>query len=312
MHKIKKIIKWTAIVLLVLVGGLAVIILSRQNIKYDAPFPAIKASADSAVIARGRHLVYGGAHCIDCHSRTNADSLIGLGQEVPLSGGVVFKLPVGNIYSKNLTSDTATGIGKYTDAAIARALRYGVHPDGTVVYDFMPFHNASDEDLTAIISYLRTQKPVHNAVPRHELNALGKIVKALLVQPVGPSEKVPEKVRQDTSAAYGRYLALSIAECNGCHTKRDISGKFTGEPFAGGGEVDGFITPNLTPAPGGRIFHWSKQMFIDRFRMGRLIPASPMPWNSFRRMTDDELTAIFNYLQTLKPVNTMAEVKREQ
>jgi len=46
--------------------------------------------------------------------------------------------------------------------------------------------------------------------------------------------------------------------------------------------------------------------------MGRLIPASPMPWNSYGRMTDDELTAIFNYLQTLKPVNTTSDVKREK
>ena len=71
------------------------------------------------------------------------DSLLKLGQDVPLTGGFVFDLPVGKIYSKNITPDKETGIGDYTDAEIARALRYGVHADGTVVYDFMPFHNMS-------------------------------------------------------------------------------------------------------------------------------------------------------------------------
>src|SRR6187402_1118565 len=145
MNRFKKILKWTGITLLVLITGLTVTVASRQNLHYEAPLPNIHASLDSAVIARGKHLVYSSAHCIDCHQRANADSIIALGQEVPLIGGVLFDLPVGKIYSKNITPDKETGIGKYTDAEIARALRYGVHPDGTVVYDFMPFHNTSDE-----------------------------------------------------------------------------------------------------------------------------------------------------------------------
>ena len=305
MKRLKKILKWTVIVLLVLTAGLTVTTMARQNLKYDAPYPAIKASTDTAIIARGKHLVFSSAHCINCHNRTNPDSLIKLGQDVPLSGGVLFDLPVGKIYSKNITPDVETGIGRYTDKEIARALRYGVHPDGSVVYDFMSFHNTSDEDLTAIISYLRSQKPVKNEVPENELNIMGKLVKAFMVKPVGPSGKVPKTVARDTTAAYGKYLAVSVAECNGCHTKRNLAGAFTGEPFGGGNNIEGFVTPNLTPDSGGRIFNWSKQNFIDRFRMGKLHPQSPMPWNSFSRMTDDELTAVYNYLKTLKPVKTV-------
>jgi mono/diheme cytochrome c family protein len=304
MRKFKKILKWTALVLLVLAAGITLTVTARQNLKYDAPYPAIKASTDSAVIARGKHLIFSSAHCINCHSRNNPDSLINLGRDVPLTGGVLFDLPVGKIYSKNITPDLETGIGRFSDAEIARALRYGVHPDGTVVYDFMPFHNTSDEDLTAIISYLRSQKPVRNEIPKNELNALGKIVKAFLVQPVGPNGQIPEKVPRDTTAVYGKYLALSVAECNGCHTKRNLAGAYTGEPFGGGNKIEGFITPNLTPDSSGRIFSWTKQNFIDRFRMGKLYSKSPMPWNSFKRMTDEELTAIYNYLKTLKPVKT--------
>jgi len=304
MRKFKKILKWTALVLLVLAAIITLTVAARQNLKYDAPYPDIKASTDSAVIARGRHLVFSTAHCINCHSKKNPDSLLALGLDVPLSGGVLFDLPLGKIYSKNITPDPQTGVGKYSDAEIARALRYGVHPDGTVVFDFMPFHNTSDEDLAAIISYLRSQKPVRNEVPKNTLNLLGKIVKAFLVKPVGPDGELPKSVQRDTTASYGKYIAVNVAECNGCHTRRDMTGAYTGEPFGGGNNIEGFITPNLTPDSSGRIFNWNKQNFIDRFRMGKLYPQSPMPWNSFKRMTDEELTAVYNYLKTVKPVKT--------
>jgi mono/diheme cytochrome c family protein len=302
MKKLKKILKWTGLVILFIIVAFSITTAARQNLKYDAPYPEIKASSDTTVINRGKHLVLSTAHCIDCHYKGNADSLINLGQEVPLTGGTLFDLPVGKIYSKNITPDVETGIGKYSDGEIARALRYGVHPKGTAIFDFMPFHNMSDEDLTAIISYLRSQKSIHNEVPDHKPNLLGYIVKAYLVKPVGPTGEVPKAVIRDSSAIYGAYLALHVSECNGCHTKRDMTGGYTGQPFAGGNEIEGYITPNLTPDSSGRIFKWTKENFIQRFRMGKMIQNSPMPWNSFKRMSDEELTAIYNYLHTLKPV----------
>ncbi|HTD92164.1 MAG TPA: c-type cytochrome [Chitinophagaceae bacterium] len=305
MRRFKKILKWTGLILLFMIIALSITTAARQNLKYEAPYPDIKSSDDTAIISRGRHLVYSSAHCIDCHYKGKADSLIALSQEVPLSGGVVFDLPVGKIYSKNITADPETGIGRFTDAEIARALRYGVHPDGTAIFDFMAFHNTSDEDLRAIISYLRTQKPVANQVPQHSLNLLGKVVKAFMVKPAGPTGTPPMQVIPDTTAIYGQYLATGIAECNGCHTKRDISGAYTGEPFAGGNEMGKLITPNLTPDSSSRIFGWTKKIFINRFRMGTLNPDSHMPWTAFGRMTDDELTAIYNYLKTVKPVRTV-------
>lgn len=303
----KKIAKWTGIILLVLITGISVTAAFRQNVEYEAPYPEIKTTTDSAVIARGKHLAYSSAHCVDCHSTANADSLIKLGLDVPLSGGFDFDIGIGHIYSKNITPDTATGIGKYTDEELARALRYGVHPNGTVVFDFMQFHNMSDEDLIAVLSFIRSQKPVNNKVPENSLDVMGKLIKAFLVKPAGPTEDVPTKVVIDTSANYGRYLANSVAECNGCHTKRDMSGAFIGEPFGGGNEFAEhgnplLVSPNLTPDSSSRIFAWSQEDFIKRFRMGKIIPYSPMPWQSFGRMTDDELKAIYKYLQTLKPV----------
>ena len=299
-----KILKRAGLTVLMLTALLAVTVSFRQNLKFDAPYPAIQASSDTAVISWGKHLVYSAAHCADCHSKANADSLIALGEEVPLSGGVAFKLPLGTLYSANITSDPVYGIGKYTDQGIARVLRYGVHPNGEAVYDFMPFHNISDKDLTAVISYLRTQKPAAVPKPANELNVAGKIVKAFLVKPVGPSEKIETVVVPDSSAAYGRYLVLNVGNCSGCHTKRSISGAYTGELLAGGNPIEGVTPPNLTPAKGERLSLWSEQMFLNRFRQGKLNPKSEMPWSSFKRMSDLELKAIYRYLKTLQPVET--------
>lgn len=305
----KKILKWTLFIVLVVTGGIAIITATGQRKKYVAPYPAIEASKDMTVIARGKHLVFDIAHCAECHSKENTDSLMQLGLDVPLSGGRLFALPVGNIYTKNITSDKETGIGNYSDAEIARSLRYSVHPDGTAVFEFMPFHNISDEDMTAIISYLRTQKPVRNEVPEHTLNTMGKVIKAFLVKPVGPSEEITKKVVADTTAAYGRYIVNNLANCTGCHTKRDIKGAKAGEELAGGAPMQksGFpalTPPNLTPDSSSAIFGWTEEMFIKQFRMGKLIKHSEMPWNSFKRMNEDELKAIYRYLKTVKAAKT--------
>lgn len=305
MKRFLKILKWTGIIILVLVAGVTATVMLRQDLKFDGPYPDIKSSKDSAVIARGKELVFGPAHCADCHSLQNADSLFALGQEVSLSGGYLFDMPIGKIYTKNITPDSTTGIGRYTDQEIARALRYGMGANGTAFFDFMPFHNTSDEDLSAIISYLRAQKPVNNRIPENSFNTIGKVIKAFLIKPVGPDGAVPVSVKRDSTAEYGKYLSVNVANCSGCHTKRDMmTGAYTGELFAGGLEIDGFVTPNLTTDTSSRLYAWDQQQFINRFREGKKIEKSPMPWNSFKRMSDADLVAIYKYLKTLKAYKT--------
>lgn len=305
-----KILKWTGLVILFIIGSVAVATSFRQHLKYEASYPAIKASTDTAIIAKGRHLVLGPGHCIDCHSTVrNVDSVLTLGQEPALSGGLPFKLPFGTFYTRNLTPDSATGIGSMTDGEIARVLRYSIKKNGEAVLPFMPFQNMSDSDLTAVISYLRSLKPIHNPVPDHDYNVMGQLIKAFLIKPSGPTEPVKKVVKADTTIAYGRHLVMAVANCNECHTKRNGIGDYVGEPLAGGTEFQEkgkatLISPNLTPHPSGRIYGWSQQDFIKRFRMGRVIDYSHMPWESYGRMTDDELKAIYKYLKTVKPVNT--------
>ena len=312
MRKFKKILKWTGIVVFSLVIIFAILVFIFQNRKFNAPYPSnIHASTDSAVIARGRYLAFGPAHCSGCHSPVSNQEKINAGEKLPLQGGFVFDLPIGKLYSRNITPDDETGIGKLPDSVIARSLRYGVGRDGRALMDFMPFHNLSDEDLTAVISFLRSQLPVKNNVPDNHYNLMGRAVRAFLIKPVGPDGEVAKSVKPDTTAEYGNYLTHYITNCRGCHTNRSLmTGAYTGPDFAGGLKFESSIekgaycvTPNLTPdKETGRITGWSQEQFINRFRQPKIIPISDMPWDQFRNMTDNDLKAIYNYLKSLKPI----------
>lgn len=65
-----------------------------------------------------------------------------------------------------------------------------------------------------------------------------------------------------------------------------------------------FITPNLTPDPEtGKIFTWTEEVFMHRFRQGIQIAGTPMPWGSYRNMDDLELKALYRYLRSVEPVH---------
>lgn len=314
----KKFFKWFSLIVLIIIIGFIVFVFVRQGQTFDAPYPNIVASTDSTLIARGKYLVYGPAHCAYCHAPASEFTRVEAGEEVSLSGGHIFRLPVGNIYVPNITSDKATGIGSYTDGELARTLRYGVKKNGEALLDFMPFYDLSDEDLTAVISYLRTESAVNNSVQPNEWNFLGKIVKAFgMVTPRGDGI-VPPAPERDSTAEYGSYLAGSIANCRGCHTKRDLkTGGYIGTEYAGQLQIEvldenaqpvkgkHLISPNLTPDPiTGRISSWTQDVFVKRFQTGRVIQGSPMPWGAFSRMDEKDLIALHKFFATLKPVSS--------
>jgi mono/diheme cytochrome c family protein len=120
---------------------------------------------------------------------------------------------------------------------------------------------------------------------------------------VSPAAPPPTHLPATRSAVYGRYLAHTVADCHGCHTRRSrLTGAFVGPPFGGGlamtDRAGAFIPPNLTPD--GVLNGLSEEDFIARFRMdGRGRIGSPMPWEHFVRMTNDDLGAIYRYLKTL-------------
>src|SRR5690348_5937748 len=114
MQKLRKIAGITALTLGALALILTAVVEVRSRRTFDAPYPAIHASNDPTVIARGRYLVYGAGHCVNCHvDKSEQESLLS-GNAPPLAGGLKFGLPVGDLYTPNLTPDRETGIGRYT------------------------------------------------------------------------------------------------------------------------------------------------------------------------------------------------------
>jgi len=284
----------------------------RQNLKFDAPYPAAAASADPAVIERGRYVVRVLASCGTCHGDPAKAEANATGEEIPLSGGFAWNIPPGQIFARNITPDAETGIGAFSDGEVARALRHGVGRDGRALLPFMEMQGLSDEDLSAVVSYLRTEPAVRNAVPAHRFTMLGAIVKAtMLANPIGPKATPPATSPRGATEENGRYLAESVANCWACHTQRDMrTGQLTGPRFGGTIAIPdehnpkrAWSAPNLTSDPKtGRLGTLTEDAFVARFRMGRLIPGSPMPWLNFGKMSDDDLRAIYRYLKALPPV----------
>jgi mono/diheme cytochrome c family protein len=266
----------------------------------------IRAVDDPAVVERGRYLVYGPAHCAACHG----DPELPYSERVPLTGGRTFDLgPLGTLTAPNITSDADAGVGAMSDAKLVRSLRYGISRKGKPLAPLMPYAAMADDDLQAVLSYLRTVPPQGQRAADHDLTLLGNLGLAF-IGAEGPSERPPASVRRERTSDYGAYLANVIAGCHACHTQRSkLTGAFKGPPFAGGMtfEENGqtFTSPNLTPIAGGLVEGWVEPQFIDHFRAKAELPSdSPMPWKAFAQMTDDDLGAVYRYLRTLEPAET--------
>jgi mono/diheme cytochrome c family protein len=328
---IKKILLALLAVIVIAVVSFFVFVQVSWDKRYDWPAPALKTSADSAVIARGKYLVNGPAHCNSCHISGFADMVAGdKGADVPLKGGIGFPMgPLGSLYSRNLTPDKKTGTGRYSDQQLFRMMRHGIRPDGMATMTLlMPFYSMADEDLVAVVSYLRTLAPVENAVPEPQWTFMGKAIRSIspMFKPVKDPGAPAVAPAMAPTVERGEYLARYVANCVGCHTQRDLmTYEATGPEFAGGmefepwPELNNYLkvdpglwlrTPNITPDPGSAFSKFkTPEEFIKRFRQGRIITYSPMDWGPFSRMSDEDIAAIWMYLNSLKPVkNDVGEV----
>jgi hypothetical protein len=86
MKLVARIFKWIGISVLTLVLLLTIVVIMRQNLTFEAPYPNVHSSSDSAVIAKGEYLFYGPAHCMDCHSNKAGNPLLA-DEDVTPSGG---------------------------------------------------------------------------------------------------------------------------------------------------------------------------------------------------------------------------------
>lgn len=284
----------------------------NQSVDDQYPIPDLVVEVDSAKIAHGKYLALGPAHCAHCHSPLESLPDVEMGKEVDMTGGFVFELPIGNLFTPNITSDVETGIGGYSDGQLYRMLRHNVRADGQICLELMPFFAMSEYDVESIIAYLRTLQPVKKERKPNEYNFLGKMIRTFVLKASEPSSPPLDFITRDSTVEYGKYLSEAVANCMGCHTERDLkTGAFVGEPYAGGTVFEDastqywkFVTPNLTPdSETGIMSSWSEQQFMARMRGGRVHMTSPMPWGPYSRLDDTDLKALYRFLKTVKPVN---------
>jgi mono/diheme cytochrome c family protein len=322
MRKLLKILGAFLAVLVVAVGGFVAYVQASWPPSFpETPTPDIHASADPEVIARGEYLFHAVAHCSTCHS-SSMDEVATLSAEnllVP-KGGFEWQMgPIGTLRSANLTSDPETGIGSRTDGQLARAIRYAVRHDDRAALFMIGAGPMSDEDLTALVSYMRTIPPVKNQVAAHEVSLMGKLLFSgpmRFLAGAKPELKAPPYVPAGgASAERGRYLAEGPAACMGCHSEWNfetwtpVEGLFAGDREPHPDMTDPtmeFSPPNLTPDPKtGHIAAWTEDQFVERMHAGRAYAGSPMPWEALKLVTEDDLRSIYRHLRQVPAIERM-------
>jgi mono/diheme cytochrome c family protein len=299
----KKFFKWVGIILGCLVALLVVVAFVgtlRANRlltqKWEFEPDIVQIPSDAEAVARGQYLTTHFMLCTDCHG---ADL-----------GGAEFFTPedgAGTLWAPNLTSGKG-GIGStYTDADWLRALRHGIRPNGENLI-IMPaeFYTKFDlNDLADMIAYLKTLPPVDREIPTRAIALMPKMMLGLGVIPATellPAHKIdhaavpqPAPARGAT-VAYGGYLAMI---CAGCH-----GDTLTGTPPNAEGDIP---APNLTRS--GELGNWSEADFLTTLQTGvtpegKSLDPVQMPWPRIGSADDEDLQAIWLYLQSLSATAT--------
>ncbi len=320
---VKKILLSLLVLIVLAVAGLAVFVATYQPAQRPASSAKIEVTAE--LVARGDYLTHHVLGCFDCHSSRDWSRYGGpvdgpegaggpcMGEEYGVPGKVCFP---------NITPDKETGLGTWTDGEILRAIREGVDKNGRALFPMMPYAEAyyalSDQDADAVVAYLRSLPPVSNPVPATEIDFPVSFFIKQAPKPLADPVSAPEP--SDT-VAYGRYLA-TVSGCISCHTPVDSHQQpIPGMELAGGQDFKGpwgdVRSANLTPDPtglGGR----SEESFLGMFRAWQdpgIQVATPagrntvMPWLVHAGTSDQDLEAIWAYLQTVKPIQNKV-VKR--
>jgi mono/diheme cytochrome c family protein len=292
----KRLLRWTGVALGAVVG-LVVLALAavygvsefRLRKTYDVPAVALSLRDDSATIARGKHIatIRG---CIDCHTGN-------------LGGGKFIDVPLlGTVYAANLTRGENGAASFFTDADWDRAIRHGVKPDGKplLVMPAQEYKDLSDEDLAAVVAYLRSVPPVDTPPRENRVGPLGRFLevtgKAIVVPASHLDHTAPRKPAPPAgpTAEYGAYL---ITGCSGCHGEKLSGGPVPGSP------PDSPPALNLTPDPATGLGKWTEADFTRVLREGKKPDGSevraPMPWKLTSELTDDEIHALWLYLRSV-------------
>jgi mono/diheme cytochrome c family protein len=273
-----------------------------------AAFLAFPVAAQTPV-ERGKYLVKSIAGCGNCHTPQGPNGPV-VGRV--LSGGP----PMGDgkhftAQPSNLTPDSETGLGRYTDAELKVMIREGKRPDGSLIGPPMPFNfyrGMADADVDAIIAYLRTVPAVRNAVPKSVYNIpLPPAWTPPITQPIVAPPR-SDKV------AYGGYLAGPLGHCLECHTPMGANGRFQFDTMlgAGGFKFEGpwgiSVSRNITSDPETGLGQWSDAEIERAIRKGidrhgrQLMP--PMGYAYYAKVSAEDMGALIAFLRTLPPKKT--------
>jgi len=318
----KRLLKWIGRIFLafILIGSLGIYISSQKRLTrvYEIPDEVVAIPADDDFIQRGRH-IFQFRGCEACHSAgggsyVSTDEEFGMqahlnlpSQDVPMMEGNIYMddPAVGRVVASNLTEGEG-GVGAgYTDAGWVKAIRHGVRTDGTPLL-FMPsteFYFLSDEDLGAVIAYVKSAPPINNILPASSVSPLGRLVMMVPGITFIPAELIPHDAPRPAAPMvgitpeYGEYLTHSCKVCHGLTMS--------------GGQIPGFPASwppalNLTWGEGSALPSWSEEEFITTMRTGETpgrvkLRGRYMPWTSYAHMSEDELRAVWVYLKSLPP-----------
>ena len=253
-------------------------------------------------VDRGRYIVEVIGACGNCHSPAGPEEP---DQSLHLAGGNPIDEPGMVAIPPNITSDKETGIGSWTDVQIIKAIREGIRPDGRVLGPPMPFvlyRKISDQDIAAIVAYLRTVDPVNNKTKPSSYDfplppAWGP-----------PVDTVPEPSRSNR-VEYGAYLAGPLGHCIECHSTPDANGvpDMKNALGAGGllfhGPWGVSASANITPTGlSGKSDAEIKKIITTGTRADGSALMPPMGFSYYAKLKDTDLDAIVAYLRSL-PAN---------
>jgi mono/diheme cytochrome c family protein len=220
-----------------------------------------------------------------------------------LAGGLMEDNPAFRAMAANITPDRETGIGAWSDAEIARAVREGVSRDGRVMGPPMPFElyrKLADDDMAAIIAYLRSLPPVRNAVAK-------STYRIPLPPSYGPPVADVAAPPRTDRVAYGGYLAGPLGHCTECHTPMGPRGRDWSRLGAGGQAFEGpwgvSVARNITSSRDHGIGGWSDAQIEAALRRGvardgrRMFP--PMGYAYYARIDAADMAALIAFLRSI-------------
>lgn len=253
---------------------------------YDIPLPTVVASSAPAVIARGEHLADSLGKCKQCHGPDLA------------SGKDIEHGPFGISRGPNLTAGK-NGV-RYTDAELARLIKHGVKRDGRSVI-YMPSNETAwwpMEDVTALISYLRTVPPVDGEPGKIEFGTLAKLFDRMDLVTLDIARRIDHDAQQVSPSPaptpqYGAYVAQL---CIRCHREDFSGGPLPGAPPSMA------VPSNLTPHETG-LADWTYQDFDKLLTQGIRKNGKPldpfMSLGAVGKLNEVEKQALWSYLRTL-------------